>query len=688
MNKRIEVWMISAFFLILGFMIGTQYDRLFSFEPNAPESISPHITENTPVYRSGPFRVSVAVNPETPQVGDNTLVVKIMDSQGQPVPDAQIHAYGQMPAMGTMPAMRAPAELEEKAPGEYQGPIDLEMSGSWPLSIEIKKPGIGSTSLSFDMATGRQGLEITSGGTRIESRSSQKETQDSHEKSIVIPSMDKSGVVHAGNFRVVVSLDPPQPRIGTNNLTVQVSDHNSKAITNAQVRAVVQLQNFEAMADSVMTQTDADSINKVPRIIEIGMNETTPGHYIGSFELPSTGQWALAVDVEKEEIGHADLVFDMRTGTDSEKELKLVTTTPEGIAYYTCSMHTSVRAAGPGQCPICSMDLVPVTKEEVQTGTINVDSRRRQLIGLKTAVAIRRELESTIRAVGEVTYDETRLSDVNLRFDAWIGELKADYVGKYVKQGEMLFSVYGPDLLAAQQEYLEILKRRPGQNHGLAEAARKRLSLWGMTAGQIRHLEKRGKPLDYVPILAPRSGTVVEKLVVMGTANKAGTKLMRIADLSSVWVEADVYESELDLVKTGMQAIVALPYMPGRTYVAKVNYIYPYLKGATRTGRIRLVLDNPEGELKPEMYAEVRLKAKLGERLAIPEEAVLFAGDSRVVFVDLGDGKLKPSTITTGVRTQEYIEVLEGLKPGDRVVTSGNFLIAAESRLKSGTAQW
>jgi Cu(I)/Ag(I) efflux system membrane fusion protein len=501
--------------------------------------------------------------------------------------------------------------------------------------------------------------------------------------------MDESGVVHTGNFLVQVSLDPQPPQIGTNELVVQVADSDANAITNAQVRAVVQFQDSDVMQNTDVIQTDDYSMDGPPRTIAIDMQEIAPGKYSGTFELTTTGQWVLAVDVEKNEFGHADLVFDMQTGKDSHKGLKLATTTPEGIAYYTCSMHTSVRAAGPGQCPICSMDLVPVTNEEVQTGTINVDSRRRQLIGLKTDVARQRELVSTIRAVGEVTYDQTRLSDVNLRFDAWVGELKADYVGKHVRQGEMLFSVYGPDLLAAQQEYLEVLKRRPGQsNNSLAEAARKRLSLWDMTAGQIRQLEKRGIPLDYVPIMAPRTGTVVEKMVVIGTANKAGTTLMRIADLSRVWVEADVYESELNLVKTGMQAVVSLPYMPGRTYAAKVDYVYPYLKGDTRTGRIRLVINNADGNLKPEMYAEVKLQVKLGQRLAIPEQAVLFAGDHRVVFVDLGEGRLKPTTITTGVRTQEYIEVLEGLRPGDKVVTSGNFLIAAESRLKSGTAQW
>ena len=174
----------------------------------------------------------------------------------------------------------------------------------------------------------------------------------------------------------------------------------------------------------------------------------------------------------------------------------------------------------------------------------------------------------------------------------------------------------------------------------------------------------------------------------MGSANKAGMTLMRIADLSRVWVEAEVYGSELALVRPGMEAVVTLPYLPGQTFNTKVHYIYPYLANGTRTGRIRLLLDNPEGHLKPGMYAEVKLKVDLGQRLVVPEEAVMFAGDSRVVFVDLGDGKLKPQKIITGIQTRDYIEVLEGLGQGDRVVISGNFLVAAESRLKSGIGQW
>lgn len=621
-------------------------------------------------YQSGPFVIGIRITPETPSVGKNRLTLLLEDRQGKPVSSAEIKAYGEMAAMGAMPAMRAPVDLEETAPGKYEGPFELQMRGAWPLMLVIEKPGMGATRLSFDMATGRTGLEIASGGTVIQSMQKNDQSATSGHS---MPQQDANGIITSGDYRVLITTKPEIPQTGRNKLLLDVIDKDGNPVSDARVRAVIQRQ----------ISTAGQKQEKSEFAVEI--IETTPASYTGEFQLPADGQWTLAVDIQKEKLGHGDLVFDLVTG---KQGLQLVTTTPEGIAYYTCSMHSSVRAAGPGQCPICSMDLVPVTKEEVTTGTITLDNRRRQLIGLETGVAKIRRLASDIRAVGQVMYDETRLSDISLRFDAWVGDLKADFVGKEVRRGDMLFSVYGPELLAAQQEYLELLKRRRGQTDSFIRAAEKRLLLWDMSPSQIKQLQERGLPLDYVPIMSPRSGTVVEKNIVAGTAHKAGATLMRIADLSQVWIEADVYESELDLIKPGMAAEVILPYLPGRTYQGKVDYIYPYLTGATRTGRIRLTIENKDGALKPDMYAEVRLKTDLGERFSVPEEAVLFAGDSRVVFVDLGEGKLKPKTIKTGVRTKDYIEVLKGLEPGDRIVTSGNFLIAAESRLKSGIEQW
>ncbi len=369
---------------------------------------------------------------------------------------------------------------------------------------------------------------------------------------------------------------------------------------------------------------------------------------------------------------------------------------PEGslqadVAYYTCSMHPSVRSTTPGTCPICSMDLVPVTRNELVTGTIRVDAKQRQLIGVKTTVVERKAASLTVRAVGRVAYDETRLTDVTLKFQGWVGEVFADTTGAPVKKGEALFTVYAPELLSAQEEFLESTRRsksarRPSNR--LSESARRRLLLWDVSEAQVSNLTRTGKPSTYVPIHSPVSGIVIQKNVVDGSAVAPGERLYRIADLSHVWVEAELYEADLPLVKVGDTATVTLSYLPGESFSSTIDYVYPYLDAPTRTGRIRLIVPNEHGELKPDMYADVELSVPLGEQVLVPEDAVLRAGKTTLVFIDLGEGQLKPRTVELGRRTPEGYVVRSGLEPGDVVVTSGNFLIAAESKLKSGVDKW
>ncbi|HEX5758762.1 MAG TPA: efflux RND transporter periplasmic adaptor subunit [Thermoanaerobaculia bacterium] len=366
------------------------------------------------------------------------------------------------------------------------------------------------------------------------------------------------------------------------------------------------------------------------------------------------------------------------------------------IAHYTCSMHPSVRNAGPGDCPTCSMDLVPVFRREIASGEIVLDAGRRQQIGVTTARAELRTLAAPVRAVGRVTYDESRLTDVTLRIGGWIDELHADRLGQPVRQGEPLFTLYSPELFAAQQEFLETaqkqrMARMVGSSESaefLAEKRRLRLRLSDLTPDQIKDMEARRAPLERVPILSPASGHVIEKDVVAGTAVEPGVALLRIAGLDRVWVEAEVYESELALLAVGVPATVTLPYLPGRKFAGRIAFVYPWLDGATRTGRVRIELANPGLVLKPEMYAEVLFERALGKRLAVPEEAVLYAGDRRYVFRDLGNGRLRPQAVTLGLWAGEWVEILKGLAPGDVVVTSGNFLIAAEARLKLALDHW
>jgi len=356
---------------------------------------------------------------------------------------------------------------------------------------------------------------------------------------------------------------------------------------------------------------------------------------------------------------------------------------PDPPAYYTCSMHPSVRQATPGKCPICGMDLIPVTRAEVDSGVIRVDEARRQRIGVKTARAKVAPMELSIHALGRVTYDEKALVDVTLKLDGYIHELRVNATGEPIKKGSVLFTLYSPELYAAQQEYLLARNSQSAANTSLVSAARKRLELWGLTPAQIERMAQGGEPLENMPFFAPASGYVIEKNVVEGAAVKAGDRLFRIAPLDKVWVEADVYEQDLPQVKPGLPVEVTLPYLPGKKYTGRAGYIYPSLEEKTRTGRIRIELPNPGLELKPEMYADVRFVLKGGERLQVPASAVLYTGPRRLVFVDLGEGRLKPQEVKLGLKGEDTYEVVEGLKPGEVVVTSGTFLVAAESRIRS-----
>lgn len=448
----------------------------------------------------------------------------------------------------------------------------------------------------------------------------------------------------AAGLEIGVSTDPATPRVGDNRLILVVRDANGNPVSTA-IEAYAEMPAMGAMP---AMRAPAD------------LHEVEAGRYEGSLKLAMRGEWPLTVSFEAPGGQPVRLQFDL--ATDRAELIIAAGGTPIGAT-------------------------VMATDD---ANIITVDSRRRQLIGVKTGEATQRDLVKSIRTVGEVTFDERLLSQVALKFDGYIGDLKADFVGSQVTKEQVLFTVYSPELLAAQQEYLEIRKRRPaaGAENSLLQAARQRLTLWDMSAQEILALEQSDAPQDYVAIRAPRSGTLIERNISDGSAAKMGQTLLSIADLSRVWIEAEVFEADLELVRAGMAATVTLPYLPGRTYPARVEFVYPYLHEQSRTGRIRLSLDNTSGELKPDMYAEVSLKAELGPRLSVPEEAIIVAGDSRVVFVDLGGGRLKPVWIKAGRTAQGFVEVLEGLSAGDRIVTSGNFLIAAETRLKTGIDQW
>lgn len=368
----------------------------------------------------------------------------------------------------------------------------------------------------------------------------------------------------------------------------------------------------------------------------------------------------------------------------------------DNISYYTCSMHPTVRSTKPGKCPICSMDLTPVTREEEQAGVIHIADHRRALLGIRTTKVVRAPIDLDITAKGRLAVDETRLHDVALKIGGYITDLRVNTTGQPVARGDTLFTLYSPELYTAEQEYLIASQNRDamrvngesGHHERLAHAAETKLRLWGLAEDQLAALVRRGEPIERVPFPSPASGVVIEKNVVDGAAVMAGQRLFRIADLADIWVEADVYESDLPRITKGMSASITLEYLPGRTFDGKVAFIYPYLDPASRTGRVRIALPNKRLELKPDMYATVTFKLPLGPRLVVPSSAVVYTGPRRIVFVDLGNGALRPQEVTIGARSGDLIEIASGLDDGDVVVSSGNFLVAAESRVRSAGSFW
>ena len=631
-------------------------------------------------YRTDDYHIAIAFKDDLPAVGNNTAILRLRDTKGNPIPEAKIRGQAEMAAMGSMPSMRAPVVFNEVSPGIYTAEFDLAMRGEWPLKLQISKDN-KSADLSFDMATGRSGLTISGGGVSMAGEMPVNDNQTTFPSTPGVDlSLNKQGFYTVGKYLIKVALlENAKLRQGDNPLIITVQDSQNNALNNIDIRLLVTQSMTNPGAEDTPAQDNAALVALLP---------STDGHYHGTIVLPQAGDYDFAIDVSSDLLGHGDLILTGQTGSS---ELHAATATPAGISHYTCSMHTSVRAAAPGSCPICGMDLVPVSKQQTQSGVISIDARRRQLIGVKTATAEYRELSKSITAVGRIAYDQHSASEINLKFDTWIGELKADFIGARVERGQVLFTVYSPELLSAQQEYLETRGRLAsrGSDDSLLKAARSRLSLWNISNADIRALEQRGTPIEFLPIYAEKSGVVVNKSIVSGSYAKAGSMLLQLADLSTVWVEAEVYEDDLLLLKKGMSATVNMRNLSEREYPAKIDYIYPSVNPLTRTTRIRLILDNSDGELRPDMYAQVHFNKELGKRLWVPDEAVMIAGETRVVFVDLGsEGKIKPVLVNTGQRTKGWIEITEGLSGGEQVITSGNFLIAAEAKLKTGIAQW
>ncbi len=327
-------------------------------------------------------------------------------------------------------------------------------------------------------------------------------------------------------------------------------------------------------------------------------------------------------------------------------------------------------------------------------GGIMVDPAKQQLIGMRTAEATYQSLDKTIRTVGRVEYDERKLKQINTKIEGWIERLSVDSTGKLVKRGDPLFSIYSPELVSTQEEYLLALQAKKqlasspfhqvaASGDSLVEAARRRLLLWDVTPEQIAELERTGQPTKTLTMVSPIDGFVIDKMAFEGMRVEPSIVLYKIGDLSTVWVYADIYEYELPLVRVGQDATIRLSYHPGQAFRGRVVYVYPYLDSKTRTAKVRFELSNTaDWKLKPGMFAEVELNVTMGRRLAVPQEAVLDSGTRQIVFVDQGDGHFEPKEVRLGLRVDNRYEILSGLKPGTRVVASANFFLDSESKLR------
>ena len=354
------------------------------------------------------------------------------------------------------------------------------------------------------------------------------------------------------------------------------------------------------------------------------------------------------------------------------------------ILYWVAPMDATYRRDEPGKSPM-GMDLVPVYDEGGDGSTVKISPAVENNMGVRTELVVRDKLWRRIDTVGYVDFDENKISHLHLRTKGWIEKLYVKSEGERVKKGQLLFEVYAPELVNAQEEYLQAVR---SNNRGLTAASRERLIALGISASQINKLNKTRRVSQYVKIYAKQDGIIAKLSIREGMFVTPQKLVMSLADLSSVWLLAEVFESQADWVRVGQSAEVTLSYLPGREWEGKVEYIYPSLDPKTRTLKVRLRFENKDESLKPNMFAKVAIYGGAKrEVLIIPREALIRTGNDQRVIISLGKGRFKARKVVAGIESGEFIEIIKGLNEGDRVVTSGQFLIDSEASLKASIAR-
>jgi len=375
----------------------------------------------------------------------------------------------------------------------------------------------------------------------------------------------------------------------------------------------------------------------------------------------------------------------------------------EGKTLYTCAMHPFIIKDKPGTCPICGMALIKKVnapaqqnaEQQAMLGHVSVSPTQQVMANVATVAVGERALSKEVNAVGIVQYDQSRQSKVTAWIAGRIDKLNVSAVGAIVSKNHPVAEVYSPDLLATQQEYLlavkskDQLKNSPissisGNGEGLVQSARQRLQLFGVQDSQIAALERAGKPNIRLPIYTPLSGVVIEKMVQQGQYVNTGDILFNIADLSTVWVEVEVYENEFPNIRIGQRVEIRSQSFPGKPFVGRVTFIYPFLDPKTRTVKVRVEMPNPGMKLKPDMFVNAVIKVPLGKSLVVPITAVIDTGKRKVVWVESMPGMFEPRDVQVGQQTDDEVQILSGVKAGEKVAASGGYLIDSEAQLKGG----
>src|SRR3954464_1760058 len=448
------------------------------------------------------------------------------------------------------------------------------------------------------------------------------------------------GALHAGDLLVRLALDPDPPRAGENVLHLDIRDAEGKPVEGARVDLVYDMPAMGAMPE-MKGNGEAKAVGG--------------GKYDVSYGLAMLGDWYVTVAIEAP--GHPP----------AELQIKI---SPPRNGY-------SVQSRGGG------------TARESGPRMLEMTPERQQLIGVVYAKVERRPLSLSLRAPGKVEIDETQVSDVVLKYDAYVEKLLVDQMGQPVKAGAPLLVLYSPDLVATEQDYLVAIRTQgAGGSEQLVRATEERLRLWGLSNAQIAALRTRGRAEPRITIHSPSSGVVLEKNVVAGTRAMAGSVLYRIGNLGRIWVQADLFESDAPYVQPGHPATMRLPWATGETWKGTVQFVYPTIDEKTRSLRARLAFSNAQLALKPGMFVDVNVEVPLGNRLAIPDNALLASGDHRYAFVKRGEGQLQAMEVKVGALAGDYDEVVAGLQEGEEVATQATFLLSSEAQLRGALPRW